>query len=113
MGEVDELVRLPAQLVRNHWRMGIQGRDHADPLAAALQRRGQTTESAIAREQDDMLHGIVELHGLHRQLDVHAASDPSSPGRVRALLQQLSYDGEPIVFQPVEKRADRSLCVLR
>ena len=75
IGQVDELVGLPSQLVGDHRRLGLQRRDDADALALLLQGRNQTAEIAVAGEKYDMIEELGETHGIDGELDIHVAFD--------------------------------------
>src|SRR5262245_54504265 len=67
--EIDELVGLAAQLVRHHRRARRERRDDTGALAFCLHRLDQRAEIAVAREQDDMIETVGELHHIDGKLD--------------------------------------------
>jgi hypothetical protein len=50
LNNVDEVVGLPAQLIRNHLRLAGNRRDHCDSDATTLHRFGQWPEITVARK---------------------------------------------------------------
>src|SRR5262245_47128934 len=53
--EVDEMIRLAAELVGDHRRLGRQRRDDAHFAALALYGLDQGAEVAVAGEEDEMI----------------------------------------------------------
>lgn len=53
--QVEEYVRLPAQLVGDHRRLGMDAGDHRHPHALALHRLHQRAEIAVAGKDDDVI----------------------------------------------------------
>src|SRR6056297_3225710 len=66
--ELDEVVGLTAQLVRDHRRLAADGRDHGDAHALTLQALDQRFEIAVAGEEHDVIDPRRELHGVDAQL---------------------------------------------
>ncbi len=72
------MIGLATQFIGNHcWLRGQSG-NHGNLAALALQCFDERTEIAIARENDKMIDGIGELHGIDRQFDIHIAFDFAS-----------------------------------
>jgi hypothetical protein len=111
VGEVQEDVGLPAQLVGDHGRLGADGGHHRHPEAAALQGLHQPPEVAVAGEQHHVVQVRGEVQRVHRHLDVHAALDPAAPGGVRELLGRLGHDGVAVVAEPIHEGAERRILV--
>ena len=86
IGKVDELIRLPAQLVGHHRGLGLQRGDHAHPAPLRLQGSHQSAEIAVAGKQYDVIQVVNEAHGIDAELDVHVALDLAPAERVRELL---------------------------
>src|SRR5229473_938658 len=112
LDDVHEYIRLPAQLVGNHRRLGGHGGNHGDPHAAALHRFDQGPEVAVAGEQHHVVDRPGDFHGVHGELDIHVALDLAPAGLVDELLGRLGHDGVAVVVEPVDQRANRGIFLI-
>jgi SsrA-binding protein len=103
---VDEEIRLPPQVVRDHRRRAGERRDHRHPLALALQGRHQGGEIPVAGKQHHVIVERRQFQGIDTQLDVHVAFHLAPPRGIGELLGRLGNHGEAIIVQPVDQRAD-------
>jgi hypothetical protein len=112
VGEVDELVGLPAQLVGHH--RGLRGdrRDHRDAHAPALHRLDEGAEIAVAGEQHHVVDVGGELERIDGELDIHVALDLAAAGRIHEFLRGFRNDAVAVVVEPVDERADRGVFLI-
>ena len=67
LDDVEEDVGLAAQFVRHHRRLSGDGGDHRHPDAAPLHRLDERTKVAVAGEQNHVIDGTGDLHGVDRE----------------------------------------------
>ncbi|MHC2533539.1 hypothetical protein ACVJMY_003108 [Bradyrhizobium diazoefficiens] len=111
--QINEYVRLSAQVVGDHgWLSGECGDDrYAD--TAALQRFHQRTKIAIAREQHDLIDVLGELHRIYGEVDIHAALHLAAAGDgVDEFLRELGDDGVSVIVEPIDQGADRRILLI-
>src|SRR5690242_10413307 len=102
--EFDEIVCLPAQLVRDHWWLRADGGDDADSPAFLLRRFNETAEVAISGENDDVIDHLRHFHDVDGKFDVHVALDAPPSLAVGELLERLCHYRKAVVVQPVDER---------
>src|SRR5215469_7395395 len=87
--ELDKIVGLPAQIIRDHRRRGADRRHYryANPLP--LNRLDESPEIPVAGEQDGMIDVLRHLEHIDCQLDIHVALYPAPPHRIGELLCRL------------------------
>ena len=77
-----------------------------------LKRGHQRAEVAVARENDDVIKGIGQAHGINREFDVHVAFDLAAASGIGELFGRLGHHREAVVVQPIDQRADRRIFLL-
>ena len=112
LGEIDEFVRLTAQFIRHHRRLGRDRRHDRHPNALALNRFDQRPEIAVAREQDHQIEMRRHIHGVDRELDVHVALDFTPSGGVDEFLRRLRHHRITVVVEPVDQADDRGIFLI-
>src|SRR5688500_15521503 len=86
VGDVDEVVRLPPQLVVDHGRLRTNGGDHRHSHALSLASLHQPAEVTVTGEKDDVLHVGGHLEHVDGQLNVHVALDAAAAAVVGEFL---------------------------
>src|SRR5882724_7156819 len=71
--ELDEIVGLPAQIIRDHRRRGADRRHDRYANALTLHRLDESPKITIAGEQNSMIDVLSHLEHVDRQLDIHVA----------------------------------------
>ena len=106
IGQIDELIGLPAEFVCGHGRVGGEGRNDGDPLALVLQRFHQGAEIAVAGEYHQVIEMVGELHGVHGKLNVHVSFDFSPPRSIDKFFRRLCQHGVAVAVEPIDQRSD-------
>lgn len=105
--QIDELVRLPSQIIGGAFDRG----DHSDTHAETLNRLNKRSEIAGAGKEDHVIDGIgVAGHGEHvdSDFDLHAALHTLAALIVGVFLDRLRVDDIAVVDHPVGQRANRT-----
>ena len=110
--QIGEDVCLAAQFVGYHRRLARNRGDHGDADAAALHRLDQRAEIAVAGKQHDLVDMLGELHGIHREFDIHVALDLAAAAGVDEFLGRLGHNGVAVVIEPVDQGADRGVFLI-
>ena len=101
LDDVDELVRLPAQLVGHHRWLCRDGRYYRYPNPTALHRLDQRAKIAVAGEQHHLVDMLGDLPGVDRKLDIHVAFDLAAAGLIDKLLGCFGDDSISVVIEPI------------
>src|SRR6266478_7170764 len=101
--ELDEIVGLPAQIIRDHGRRGTDRRHHRYAYPLTLNRLDEPPEITVAGEQDGMIDVLSHLEHVDRQLDINVALYPAAPHRVGELLCRLCNLCVALVVAPIHE----------
>ena len=112
LSEIDEFIRLAAQFISHHRRLGRNRRHDRDPNALALNRFNERAEVAVAGKEDHQVEMGRHIHGVDRKLDIHVALDLPASRRVDKLLRRFGHDRIAIVVEPVDQGADGGIFLI-
>ena len=71
-----EGIRLPAQIIGDHRRLGANRGDHRHPHAAPLHGLDQAAQIAVARKDHHVVEMRHQVQDIDRHLDIDAALHP-------------------------------------
>ena len=112
LGEIDEFIRLTAQFIRHHRRLGRNRRHDRDPNALALNRFNERAEIAVAGKQDHQ----VEMGAISMALTASSISilplTFRRPVEFDKLLRRFGHDRIAIVVEPVDQGADGGIFLI-
>src|SRR5207247_140024 len=110
--ELDEIVGLPAQIIRDHGRRGTDRRYHRYTNPLTLNRLDEPPEITVSGEQDGMIDVLSRREHVDRQLDIHIALYPAPPHRVGELLGRFCDHRIAIVIEPINERSNRRVLLV-
>jgi hypothetical protein len=112
ISQVDKLVGLTAQFIRDCGTIVLERRDDRDAFAMPLKRRNKVTEGAVAREENNVVGRLGKLQSINCEFDAHVRVDLLAAVRAGADPSRFGDECKTIVVQPVHQWFDGCVLIL-